>query len=285
MRHRPAGTRVEDVRIGLAAGLEEIAVGAGGHHRDTVGFLQVEDALHLAGHGRRLLDSDPPGRAVGFGAAHLHLAAHFGQVVEDAAILQKLGNDRHGVALGDGVEADLQFRVLLAQPVALRVDFQLVHADMGKDAANGLIIRHRLLMTGKTPKLEQRFDREVVAAAGAIVYLAGHADQLDDGRRHRLPFGGFLLVEAGDRRVLAPVRQLLVDQTENGLDIGFKFLCRDRQAPRHHFQVVGGALNRAGQGGFGVVLAARQQWQHDKAKQDAETHEGRALIAGKRAAL
>ena len=269
-----AGAGVDDVGIGLAIGFEVIAIGAGGHDGDPFGLLQFEDALDLAAHGRGLFHRHPPGGAVGLAALDLHLAADLGQIVVDAMAFQNLGHAGDGVTLGDGVQAEFDQGVPLAQRVGGGVDLQLVQADMGQGGLDLRRGRYSLLVPGETPELGQGLHRGVVTAAGQVMNPPRQIGEQHQVGGDRLGLGGLALVEAAQFRVLPPGGKMLVDVAKQGLDLGLDLVRFDRDPVEDHLQVPGGALSVPAEDGLDGLLAAGGEPDQGQEEEGQEAVEG-----------
>ena len=180
------------------------AIVARGDHRFV---LQGDGGLHF-GFGQFVgggtFDAYRPLVAVGFVSPCYHLASHIDKVVVDVHLFKKLSYQVDDITLGDGIEVDFGFGMLLDDDGSIQtVDIQCDATSTGEasqavDDGVGHILS---VFEAKSPSVDQLAHGDIKGSAAVGVHLQRLFEQLQQDAVEQV---GFVAVDSSEQRVVDP---------------------------------------------------------------------------------
>jgi hypothetical protein len=186
---RPAGTRIHDVRIREAPGLERL-LGPAGHRQRTVLQLNGERDFSRVD---RILDHDVPSAAAGRRAEPVDGAASGAdQGGSDLPTSEQVDDTIDGVALGDASEVQRHAGLIEGDGLRCRIQHHMGAADVMPRCGELVVRWDAALASEEAPRLHERANGDVERTAGVSVIahrVGNEVEQLrcdGDGMLRRL---------------------------------------------------------------------------------------------------
>ena len=181
-------------------------------------FLKILAVGHVAV--ERGFDADAPRIAPGVDAPAADLAADIDDIILGAVFFDQRRQQIDDVAFGHGIEIELHAGIVLHQPP--RLDAHLLPPHEFEDRIDVRALD--ALLPGESPRLDQRFDGHVVAAAAQRTDAVGQTEVEGDMAVNAV---GFVAVQTAQQRRGVVDRHRRLGLAVELHDRGVKLLRRD----------------------------------------------------------